>query len=59
MRAKATHLAELLYISEGMHQRPYGIHWPLWSQLTQHERDARTGGMEMMLELGHLKPGFD
>ena len=54
---QAEHLAELHYISKGMLIRPYGVPWPIWEQLPHDVRRIEVDTMDLMLELGHVKPG--
>lgn len=58
MREKAEHLAELHWVSYTMTARISIGPTPLWEELPQTQRDCLISAMELMLELGHVEPGY-
>lgn len=58
MQEQYEHLAELHYISLRMLMRVRGIESESWDELPDRVRQSFIGAMEMMLEIGHLRPGY-
>lgn len=56
---EAERLAELHWISYGMTARIRDRSLPMWEDLKDTERGSLVTAMDLMLQLGHLKVGFE